>query len=87
MRLYNLSARHMVACIGAQVASPQGPPCGALRDMAVKMLTHLAGSPWAQPFQAAVAALPPDAKQRLQVLVTTTMPGPCPACKWFQADN
>jgi hypothetical protein len=35
--------------------------------MAVKLLTHLAGGPWAAAFQAAMSALPQHARHRLQV--------------------
>ena len=49
-----------------QVASPEGAPNLALRDLAVKLVTLVASGPSAAAFQAAVAALSPEAKQRLQ---------------------
>lgn len=52
---------------GWQVASPEGTPHAALRDLAVKLVTLVASGPSGAAFQAAVAALSPEAKQRLQV--------------------
>lgn len=49
-----------------QVASPEGAPNLALRDLAVKLVTLVAAGASAAAFQTAVAALSPEAKQRLQ---------------------
>lgn len=52
-----------------QVASPEGAPNLALRDLAVKLVTLVASGPFAAAFQATVAALSPEAKQRLQASI------------------
>ncbi len=52
---------------GCQVASPEGAPNLALRELAVKLVTLVASGSSGAAFQTAVAALSPEAKQRLQV--------------------
>jgi hypothetical protein len=63
-----------IACAGCessfghvQVAAPEGRPNQTLRELAVKLVTLVAGGPFSAAFQSAVASLPPEAKQRLQV--------------------
>lgn len=51
-------------------AAPQvdvhGPAHPVLKELAIKLITHLATGPSAQVFRTAVAGLPPASKQRLQ---------------------
>lgn len=62
-------------CCVWQMAAPEGTPNVALRDMAVKLVSLVAVGPSAAAFQAAIAALPPEAKQRLQA---SSQPGTHP---------
>ncbi len=51
-----------------EAAAPEAAPrTPALADVAVKLITHLASGPCAAEFRQSLAALPPAAKQRLQV--------------------
>ena len=51
-----------------EAAAPEAAPrTPALADVAVKLITHLASGPMAADFKQSLAALPPSAKQRLQV--------------------
>jgi len=51
-----------------EAAAPEAAPrTPALADVAVKLITHLASGPGAAQFRQSLAALPPAAKQRLQV--------------------
>ncbi|CAL8466413.1 g5949 [Coccomyxa elongata] len=59
-----------------EVASPEGTPHAALRDLAVKLVTLVASGPSGAPFQAAVAALSPEAKQRLQAALKASSAAP-----------
>ena len=56
-----------------EAAAPEvAPRTPALADVAVKLITHLASGPAAAAFKTALAAMPPAAKQRLQVTGIST---------------
>jgi hypothetical protein len=50
-----------------EAAAPEGAPTPVLRDMALKLITAMPSAPsGGAAFRGAIAALPPDAKARLQ---------------------
>jgi hypothetical protein len=57
------------------VAAPQAAPTPLLVDMAVKLLTHLAGSTTAAAFREVAAQLPEATRQRLQAALQQAAAG------------